>query len=193
MQGQVPGQNLVNVPPPPPPEEPQQPAPNEGDQFVDVVGVEADIALPAAPEVDLYAHENLEGFDIEMEDNLGEAQMEDHQFAWANANVDGFDPQGHGPVGQWEEAEHDGEGEEEEEELEEIEGSSCVSTSSSSSSSSSSSDQGSESGSENSVNQPPPVVPPGQTLMIVDQDILQAVMARMGINAAELGIYPYGG
>lgn len=46
-----------------------------------VVGVEADIAPPAAPEIDLHAHENLEGFDVEMEDNLGEAPMEDHQFA----------------------------------------------------------------------------------------------------------------
>lgn len=92
---------------------------------------------------------------------------------------------------QWEEAEHEGEGEEEEEEPEEIEGNSGVSTSSSYSSYTSS-DPGLESGSENSVNQPPPVAPPRQTLKTVDQDILQAAMVRLGINAAELGIYPYG-
>src|SRR5687767_2309336 len=53
MQAQVPAQNIVNVPPPPPPEEPQPPAPEEADQFVDIMGVEANIAPPAAPEINL--------------------------------------------------------------------------------------------------------------------------------------------
>src|SRR5688572_20628458 len=158
MQAQVPAQNMINVPLPPTPEEPQPLAPDKGDQFVDIVGVEADIAPPAAPEIDMYAHENLEGFDIDMEDNLGEAPMENHHFAWANANADGLDPQGYGPMQQWGEVEQ--EGEEEEEDPEEMEGNSGVSTSASYTSYTSS-DPGPESESENSVNQAPPVAPLG--------------------------------
>jgi hypothetical protein len=37
------------------------------------------------------------------------------------------------------------------------------------------------------------MIPPWRTLMTVNQDVLQAAMARLGVNTIELGIYPYGG
>ncbi|XP_022683412.1 uncharacterized protein LOC101775987 isoform X6 [Setaria italica] len=187
MQAQAPAQNMINVPPPPPPEEPQPQNPEEADQLVPVLEMEEDPVPPAEPEIDLYAHENLEGFDVDMEDDQGEVPAGHQQFAWANANADGLDPQGYGPMQQWGEEEQEGE---EEEEPEEMEGNSGISTSDTSRTWS---DYGPESGSENSVNQAPPVAPPGQTLMTVDQDVLQEAMARLGLNAEELGIFPYDG
>ncbi|XP_004959451.1 proline-, glutamic acid- and leucine-rich protein 1-like [Setaria italica] len=129
MQAQAPAQNIVNVPPPPPPEEPQPPNPEEADQLVPVIEVEEDPVPPADPEIDLYAHENLEGFDVDIEDDQGEVPARNQQFAWANANADGLDPQGYGPIQQW--GEEEPEGEEEEEDPEEMEGNSGISTSAS--------------------------------------------------------------
>jgi hypothetical protein len=59
--------------------------------------MDLELAAPPAPEIDFYAHENLDGFDMEVEENLGGVQMAPNMFAWANANADGFDLEGHGP------------------------------------------------------------------------------------------------
>jgi len=59
--------------------------------------LDPELAAPPAPEIDLFAYENLGGFDMEVEENWGGVQMAPNMFAWANANADGFDPEGHGP------------------------------------------------------------------------------------------------
>lgn len=98
MQDQLLPQNWVNILPPP--SEEQHPlAPGAKEENVDIVGGNAGMAQSSAPEIDFHAYENLDGFDMEMEKNLGGVQMEPNQFAWANANADGVDPEGHGPVG----------------------------------------------------------------------------------------------
>jgi hypothetical protein len=151
--------------------------------------------LDVAPEIDLFAHENLDGFDMEVEDNMGGFPLAPNQFAWANANADGFDPEGHGPLNE-EEEDSD---EEEEEDPSEVEGNSGIDEAPASilSSSIAASQQNFiEEIEDNEVDQPLPplgIVPPGRTLMTVNQDVLQAAMARLGISTVELGIYPYGG
>ena len=165
-------------------------------------GIDPELAAPLAPEIDLYAHENLGGFDMEAEENLGGVELAPNVFSWANANADGFDPEGLGPPDEDVEIVSDSE---EESEPSEVEGSSGMDSLSISSFSASAIGQPHmEVVDENSVDQLPPpkvgnaapavpVVPPGKILMIVNQHMLQAAMARLGISTAELGIYPYGG
>ena len=49
--------------------------------------MDPELAAPPAPEIDLYAYENLGGFNMEVEENLGGVQMSPNMFAWANANA----------------------------------------------------------------------------------------------------------
>ena len=93
----------AHKPPPPIEQAPQQPV--ENPPLVPVAAAEnmgeasmdPELAAPPTPEIDLYAYENLGGFNMEVEENLGGVQMSPNMFAWANANADGFDPKGHGP------------------------------------------------------------------------------------------------
>jgi len=205
MQGYI-----VGNPPPPPLVEQAPPPPAENPQPVSVAAVEnvgeagmdLELGAPLALEIDLYAHENLGSFDMEVEEKLGGVQMTPNMFAWANANADGFDPEGYGPPDEDIEVVTDSEEEEEPSEVEES--SSMDSLSTLSSSASVSGQPHIEMVDENSVAQPPPpevgnaapaglVVPPRQVLMMVNQDMLQAAMAWLGINTAKLGIYPCGG
>ena len=206
MQGYVGG----NLPPPPPIE--QVPSPHventppvhvAATENVGEAGMDPELAAPPAPEIDLFAYENLGGFDMKVEENWGGVQMAPNMFAWANANADGFDPEGHGPSNKDIEVVSDIE---DEEEPAEVVGSSGGTDSLSTLSSLAyAADQPHmEMSDENSVDLPPPpevgsgtpagpVVPPGQVLMTVNQDMLQAAMAQLGTNTAELNIYPYGG
>jgi hypothetical protein len=71
LQAQVQAPVAGKAPPPPPEEE------------IDIVGLDpvAEEAVPFAPEVDPFVPEHLEGFDIQMEDNLGGIHVE-HFFEW---------------------------------------------------------------------------------------------------------------
>jgi hypothetical protein len=164
--------------------------------------MEPEIAAPAPPEIDLFAHEDLNGFDFEMEDHLGGVQILPNMFAWANANADGFDPDGHGPPPDDDvEIVSNSESEGEPSKVEGSSGIDDVPAPSPSTLSAASQHNYDEMIEENSVDQPPPaevannvpMIPPGRTLMTVNQDVLQAAMARLGVNTIELGIYPYGG
>ncbi|KAG2650547.1 hypothetical protein PVAP13_1NG205119, partial [Panicum virgatum] len=145
MQGQVGG----NPPPPPPVEQAPPLAENPPP-----TGMDPELDAPLAPEIDLYAHENLGGFDMEAEENLGGVELAPNVFAWANAKADGFDPEGLGPPDEDVEIVSDSE---EESEPSEVEGSSGMDSLSISSFSASAAGQPHmEVVDENSVDQLPP-------------------------------------
>ena len=91
MQGYVGG----NLPPPSPIEQvPSPPVENPppvhvaAAENVGEAGMDPELAAPPAPEIDLFAYENLGGFDMKVEENWGGVQMAPNMFAWANANAD---------------------------------------------------------------------------------------------------------
>ena len=65
---------------------------------------------------------------MEVEENWGGVQMAPNMFAWANANADGFDSEGHGPPDEDIEVVSDSEDEEEPAEVEGNSGTDSLST-----------------------------------------------------------------
>nr|CAB3503749.1 unnamed protein product [Digitaria exilis] len=145
---------------PPAPAQDQPPAQEGAGEEVDIVGMDPALAAPPAPEDAQFADEVLEGFEgfeFEVEEH-NEALPEDpNAFAWANANVDGFDPEGHGPLEFHPVVVDEDSDEEDPSEIQGESGMTTVTSSSSSSTSSSASSAVRSDGSENSVNQPAPM------------------------------------
>ncbi|RLN36506.1 proline- glutamic acid- and leucine-rich protein 1-like [Panicum miliaceum] len=82
MQAHMQGYDEGNPPPtpfveqaPPPPTENPPPVLVVAAENVGEAGMDPELAAPPAPKIDLYAPENLDGFDMEVEENLGGVQF----------------------------------------------------------------------------------------------------------------------